>query len=85
MIVEDGPPESYLRSLPDESVDAFYLGRMNLEGMERDLARVATPGARASFVTGRNQDASLAGLFTERTSRDAGFFPGMLVAGKFVA
>lgn len=85
VIVVEGPPESYLRSLPDGSVDAFMLGRMNLEGMERELVRVATPGARATFVTDRDQAVALTGFVPERTGRDAGFFPGTFVAGRFMA
>lgn len=42
-ILVDEPPEDYLRTLPSESIDAFALGRMDLHGLERDLARVARP------------------------------------------
>jgi hypothetical protein len=76
-------PEAYLRSLPDASIDAFALGRLGPAGLERELARVAAPGARISFVSERAEPA-IEGV-VPRGARDAGFFPGWLVAGAFAA
>jgi hypothetical protein len=56
---------------------------MELRGLEEGLARIAAPGARVEFVTERA--ASLLGFVSEGPPREAGFFPGSVVAGTFPA
>ena len=75
------PPEDYLRSLPAGSTDAFLLGCLDIRGIEAELTRVAHPGSRMSFVTGR--EAPVRGFRPEGRPREAGFFPGDLVLGVF--
>jgi hypothetical protein len=82
LLVEE-PPEDYLRTLPSKSVDVLALGRLDLRGLEEGLARVAAPGARMEFVAERA--ASLLGFVSEGPPREAGFFPGSVVAGTFPA
>ncbi|HLF94691.1 MAG TPA: DUF3419 family protein [Planctomycetota bacterium] len=48
VILVDESPEDYLRTLPSRSIDAFAMGRMDVRGLEEDLARVAAPGARVA-------------------------------------
>lgn len=72
-----GSPEDYLRTLPDGSVDVFALGRLELKGLEADIARLARPGARISVVCERTPE--LRGFRMEGEPREAGFFPGYLV------
>ena len=73
-------PEKYLHALPTDSVDAFLLGRLDLEGLETELCRVARPGARMSYVTGHPGGRPPLGFVAQGEPRDAGFFPGQLVA-----
>ncbi len=84
LIVDEGPGD-YLRALPERSVDAFMLGGMDLGGLERDLARAAAPGARATFVTGPPPARLPEGFVAEGSPCEAGFFPGWLVAARFAA
>lgn len=83
ILVVGGPPDAYLRSLPSRSIDVFVLGRLDPEGLEDELARVAAPGARATLVTERDPRTCLRGFVAECEPREAGFFPGSLVAGSF--
>jgi hypothetical protein len=79
------PPECYLGQLPERSVDAFLLGRLRRGALEGRLARAAAPGARMSFVTGGEAPWGFPGFVLGEPSRDAGFFPGWLVAGRLGA
>jgi hypothetical protein len=72
-----GSPEDYLRGLPDASVDVFALGRLDVRGLEGEIARVARPGARISLVSDRAPD--VRGFRAEGEPRPAGFFPGFLI------
>lgn len=72
-----GSPEDYLRTLPDASVDVFALGRLEIRGLEAEIARVARPGARISLVSDRAPE--VRGFRAEGEPRDAGFFPGYLI------
>jgi hypothetical protein len=83
VLLVDEPPGDYLRTLPAKSVDVLALGRLDLRGLEEDLARVAAPGARMEFVTERAS--SLLGFVSEGPPREAGLFPGRVVAGTFPA
>jgi S-adenosylmethionine:diacylglycerol 3-amino-3-carboxypropyl transferase len=80
ILVVNEPPQDYLRSLPSDSVDAFLLGRMDLRGLEGELCRLARPGARLSFVAERPDGRPPVGFVAQGTPREAGFFPGHLVA-----
>ncbi len=82
VIVAAESPEACLGSLPGRSIDAFLLGRLDVRELEGEIARVAAPGARISFVTDREEPAAMAGFVAEE-AREAGFFPGRLVAGSF--
>ncbi|HLY08277.1 MAG TPA: DUF3419 family protein [Planctomycetota bacterium] len=79
LIVSEAPVD-YLRDLPPESVDAFLLGRLDWRGLEADLCRVARPGARMSYVSSRPDGRPPVGFVPQGEPRDAGFFPGHLVA-----
>jgi S-adenosylmethionine:diacylglycerol 3-amino-3-carboxypropyl transferase len=72
-----GSPEEYLRTLPDASVDVFALGRLDVRGLEGEIARVARPGARISVVSDRAPD--VRGFRAEGAPAEAGFFPGFLI------
>jgi len=80
VLVVNEPPQDYLRSLPGDSVYAFLLGRMDLRGLEGELCRIARPGARLSFVTEQPEGRPPLGFVPQGEPRDAGFFPGFLVA-----
>ena len=80
VLVVNEAPQDYLRSLPGDSVEAFLMGRMELRGLEGDLCRVARPGARLSFVTEHPDARPPLGFVTQGEPREAGFFPGHLVA-----
>jgi S-adenosylmethionine:diacylglycerol 3-amino-3-carboxypropyl transferase len=80
VLVVNEPPQDYLHSLPGDSVDAFLLGRMDLRGLEGELCRIARPGARLSFVTEQPEARPPLGFVPQGRPRDAGFFPGFLVA-----
>lgn len=80
VLVVNEPPQNYLRSLPADSVDAFLLGRMERAGLEGDLCRVARAGARMSYVTGQPDGEPPVGFVAQGAPREAGFFPGHLVA-----
>jgi len=75
------PPDAYFRSLPDGSIDAFALGRMDLTGLESEVARLAAPGARVTFVAETSE--RLTGFVPAAPPREAGFFPGLVLAGSF--
>ncbi len=79
LVVGEEPP-SYLHEQPADSVDMFLLGRMELQGLEAELCRVARPGARMSYVTGQPEGRPPVGFVAQGEPRDAGFFPGLLVA-----
>ncbi|HXX92584.1 MAG TPA: DUF3419 family protein [Planctomycetota bacterium] len=81
VILVDEPPLDYLRTLPSRSLDALALARMDLRGLEEALARVAVPGARVEYVTA--PAVPLLGCISQAEAREAGFFPGTLVAGTF--
>lgn len=83
VLVVHEPPDRYLRSLPAGSIDAFVLGRLELGGLEREIERLARPGARAVFVSDRPPDGWR--FAPDGAPADAGFFPGRIVAGSFVA
>ncbi len=85
VLVVHEPPEIHLRSLPSGSIDAFALGRMDLSGLEAEIARVARPGARATLVTERAPDSWSPRFVPVGPPRDAGFFPGQLIFGSFLA
>jgi S-adenosylmethionine:diacylglycerol 3-amino-3-carboxypropyl transferase len=73
-------PQDYLRAQPGDSVDLFLLGRMDLRGLEAELCRVARPGARMSYVAGRPDEGPPVGFVAQGVPREAGFFPGHLIA-----
>jgi hypothetical protein len=73
-------PHAYLHDLPPDSVDAFLLGRLDLRGLEVELCRVARPGARMSYVSGDPDARPPVGFVVQGEPRDAGFFPGHLMA-----
>lgn len=73
-------PEEYLRGLSGDSVDTFLLGRLELRGLGADLCRVARPGARLSYVTAEPAGPPPIGFVPQGEPRDAGFFPGRLMA-----
>jgi hypothetical protein len=73
-------PQDYLHELPTDSVDRFLLGRLELKGLEADLCRVARPGARMSYVSADPAGRPPVGFVAQGEPRDAGFFPGQLVA-----
>jgi hypothetical protein len=79
------PPEAHFRSLPGRSIDAFALGRMELSGLGPEIARLAAPGARIVYVADGQAPGGLSGFIPVGPPREAGFFPGYLVAGSFVA
>lgn len=85
VLVVHESPEAYVRSLPPESIDAFVLGRLELNGLEGEIDRVARPGATAVFVTERPEPAWTRRFVAEKTFEDAGFFPGRVMAGSFCA
>ncbi len=72
-----GSPDDYLRTLPDASVDVFALGRLDVRGLEGDIARTARPGARISVVCDRAPD--VRGFRADGVPTEAGFFPGFLI------
>lgn len=80
ILVVHEPVADYLHSLPSDSVDAFGMGRMDLRGLEGDLCRVARPGARMSYVTRQPESRPPVGFVAEGAPREAGFYPGHLVA-----
>ena len=80
ILVVNEPPQNYLRSQPSDSVEAFLLGRMELRGLEGDLCRIARPGARMSYVTDQPDGRPPVGFVSQGSPREAGFFPGHLVA-----
>ena len=71
-----GSPEDYLRTLPEASVDVLALGRLDVRGLEGDIARVARPGARISVVAERAPE--LRGFRAEAEPAEAGVLPGYL-------
>jgi hypothetical protein len=73
-------PQDYLHALPTDSVDAFLMGRLDLRGLETELCRVARPGARMSYVTEDPGGRPPLGFIAQGHPKDAGFFPGQLVA-----
>jgi len=73
-------PQDYLHALSTDSVDAFLMGRLDLGGLETELCRVARPGARMSYVTERPESRPPLGFVAQGEPRDAGFYPGQLVA-----
>lgn len=79
ILIVSEPPHEYLHELPADSVDAFLLGRMELKGLEVELCRVARPGARMSYVAASPERPPV-GFVAQGEPRDAGFFPGLLVA-----
>jgi len=80
VLVVNEPPQDYLRALPADSVDVFLLGRMDLRGLEGELCRSARPGARMSYVTEKPDGRPPVGFVAEGAPREAGFFPGHIVA-----
>jgi len=80
VLVVNEPPQDYLHSLPGDSVEAFLLGRMDLRGLEGELCRAARPGARLSYVTEQPGGRPPLGFVAQGLPREAGFFPGHLVA-----
>jgi len=80
ILVVNEPPSAYLHALPSDSVEAFLLGRLELAGLEGDLCRVARPGARMSYVTDQPDGRPPVGFVAQGSPREAGFFPGHLVA-----
>jgi hypothetical protein len=80
VLVVGEPPLDYLRAQPVDSVDMFLLGRMELCGLEAELCRIARPGARMSYVTGQPEGRPPVGFVAQGEPRDAGFFPGLLIA-----
>ena len=80
ILIVSEAPEDYLHTLPADSVDAFLMGRLDLRGLETNLCRVARAGARMSYVTGHPPGRPPLGFVAEGEPRDAGFFPGQLVA-----
>ncbi|HEX7896932.1 MAG TPA: DUF3419 family protein [Planctomycetota bacterium] len=72
-----GSPEDYLPTLPDASVDVFALGRLDVRGLEAEIARTSRPGAALSLVSDRAPD--VRGFRAEADPKDAGFFPGFLI------
>jgi S-adenosylmethionine:diacylglycerol 3-amino-3-carboxypropyl transferase len=81
LVVEEAP-EDYLRTLPARSIDAFSLGRMGPRGLEDSLVRVAAPGATIAYVT--DPRVPVAGISPLGEPREAGLFPGSIVAGTIV-
>ena len=73
-------PHDYLHALPSDSVDAFLLGRLELKGLEGELCRVARRGARMSYVAASPERRPPVGFVPQGEPRDAGFFPGLLMA-----
>jgi hypothetical protein len=73
-------PQDYLHALPADSVDAFLMGRLDLRELETELCRVARPGARMSYVSGQPDGRPPLGFVAQGEPRDAGFFPGQLIA-----
>jgi len=80
VLVVNELPQDYLHEQPGDSVDLFLLGRLDLRGLEADLCRVARPGARMSYVSGQPEGRPPLGFVAQGAPRDAGFFPGLLVA-----
>ena len=80
VLVVNEPPHEYLHALPANSIDAFLMGRLDRRGLETELCRVARPGARMTYVSGREDDQPPLGFVAQGTPQDAGFFPGQLVA-----
>lgn len=80
VLVVTEAPEHYLRELPADSVDMFLMGRLSLKGLETELCRVARPGARMSYVSPRPGGRPPLGFVAQGEPRDAGFFPGHIVA-----
>ncbi len=85
IVIVGEAPAAYLNELPPDSVDAFLLGRLDLRGLEADLCRVARPGARLSYVSGDGDARPPVGFVAQGEPRDAGFFPGRLVAAMLPA
>ncbi len=73
-----GSPEDYLPTLPDASVDVFAMGRLDVRGLEAEIARTARPGAALSIVSDRAPD--VRGFRAAGEPQDAGFFPGFRIA-----
>jgi len=75
------PPEAYLRALPEGSIDAFCLGRLDVAGLEGEIARVARPGAQVMIVSRRPSEGWKGNLVPRGVPCEAGFSPGWLFAG----
>ena len=80
ILIVSEAPHDYLHALPTDSVDAFQLGRLDLKGLETDVCRVARPGARMTYVSERPEGRPPLGFVAQGAPRDAGFFPGQLLA-----
>jgi S-adenosylmethionine:diacylglycerol 3-amino-3-carboxypropyl transferase len=80
ILVVGEEPRDYLHAQPADSVDRFLMGRMDLRGLEAELCRVARPGARMSYVSDQPEGRPPVGFVAQGEPRDAGFFPGRLVA-----
>lgn len=76
-----GAPDDYLRGVPEASVDVFALGRLDVRGLEDQIARTARPGARVSIVSERAPE--LRGFRADGVPVEAGFFPGFLIQEVF--
>lgn len=85
VLIVNEPPEDYLHSLPADSVDVFLLGRMDLRGLEGELCRAARPGARLTYVTDQAEIRPPVGFVAQGAPREAGFFPGLVVAAQLPA
>jgi hypothetical protein len=80
IVIVSEAPHAYLHELPPDSVDAFLLGRLDLRGLEVELCRVARAGARMSYVSADPDGRPPVGFVAQGEPRDAGFFPGRLIA-----
>ena len=80
VVVVGESPHEYLHELPTDSVDVFLLGKLDRRGLEAELCRVARPGARMSYVSDVPDGRPPVGFVALGEPRDAGFFPGHLVA-----
>lgn len=80
IVIVSEAPHAYLHELPPDSVDAFLLGTLDLRGLEVELCRVARAGARMSYVRGDPDGRPPVGFVAQGEPRDAGFFPGLVVA-----
>lgn len=80
ILIVNEEPRDYLHALPSDSVDMILLGRLDLQGLESDLCRVARPGARMSYVSAQPEARPPVGFVAQGEPRDAGFFPGQIIA-----